>query len=249
MLPTVAHLLRRFYVHDTDSALACYRDGETVTLRTKVSNFGRAPRRAEVRFTLTPEISLKQKVDVRPGETAAVELAWKPGKFASDYYPFAAELWADGRCLDREENAFVVWNPAVFAAARRCGRTARGSLSAAGRSFSWVARPIGARTLPSRRDSPAAFDRDFRQMRDFGLRWTRCFLPFKTEEDKRISDAVVQLAQKYGAGALPHAEPASYGRRGRAGRGAGHGAGNRGPLSRRPRTGRRHLQRAQFSRR
>jgi hypothetical protein len=46
--------------------------------------------------------------------------------------------------------------------------------------------------------SPAALDRDFRQMRDYGLRWTRCFLPFKTEADKRVSDAFVELAQKHG---------------------------------------------------
>jgi hypothetical protein len=198
LLPTVAHLLRRFYVHDTDSALACYREGESVTLRTKVSNFGRAPRRGEVRFTLTPEICLKQEINVRPGETMAVELAWKPGRFTSDYYPFAAELWEDGRCLDREENAFVAWNPAVLA---------RGTtLHKDGTRFVIGDRPqflMGCQTYWGQNTSvtarsPAAFDRDFRQMREFGLRWTRCFLPFKTEEDKRISDAVVQLAQKYG---------------------------------------------------
>jgi len=46
--------------------------------------------------------------------------------------------------------------------------------------------------------SPLGFERDYRAMRDGGLRWTRCFVPFQTEEDKRISDAMVQLAQKFG---------------------------------------------------
>ena len=46
--------------------------------------------------------------------------------------------------------------------------------------------------------SPRRFRDDFRQMRAFGMRWTRCFLPCRTEAELRDSDAIVQLAQKYG---------------------------------------------------
>ena len=198
LLPTVGHLLRRIYLHETDTALACYRDGETVKFRTRASNFGRTPRSAEVRFVGASQEFLSRKIALKPGETVDVQQAWKPERYSSDYYRFAAELWEDGRCVDREENAFVAWSPALLA---------KGSaLRKDGTRFLLNNRPqflMGCQTYWGQNGSvtarsPAAFDRDFRQMRDYGLRWTRCFLPFTTEEDKRTSDAIVQLAQKYG---------------------------------------------------
>ena len=198
LLPATAHLLQRLYLHETDTALACYREGETVRLRTQASNFGRAPRNVEVRMVLGPENVLSRKISLEPGQTTGVELTWKPARFASDYYSFAAELWLEGHCVDREESAFVVWNPGVLAKGP--------SLRKQGTRFLVDGRPqflLGCQTYWGQSGSvtarsPAAFDRDFRQMRDYGLRWTRLFLPFKTEEDKRVSDAVVQLAQKHG---------------------------------------------------
>lgn len=198
LLPTADRLLRRFYLHETDTALACYRDGETVTFRTQVSNFGRKPRAAEVRISLGLKDAITRKVQLKPGETTPIELTWKPERFASDYYSFAAELWEEGRLVDREENAFVAWTPAVLAKGP--------SFRKDGTRFLVNGRPqflMGCQTYWGQNGSvtarsPAAFDRDFRQMRDHGLLWTRLFLPFKTEEDKRISDAVVQLAQKHG---------------------------------------------------
>ena len=204
LLPTVAHLLRRLYLHETETAYACYRSGESVLLRTRASNFGRAPRSVEVRFLVTPEgakapaATLTRQVALQAGETATVEVSWKPEAFTSDYYTLAAEIQAGGECVDREENAFVVWSPAVLARGPRLGK--------AGTSFTLDGRPqflAGCQTYWGQNGSvtarsPAAFARDFRQMRDYGLRWTRCFIPFKSEEDRRISDAIVQLAQKHG---------------------------------------------------
>lgn len=103
---------------------------------------------------LKPQVVLSKKIDVPPGETLAVELPWKPGKFTDDYYAFAAELWEDGRCVDREESAFVAWSPAVVAAGPRVRRTERVSSSTTARSFSWAARTTGARTARSRPARP-----------------------------------------------------------------------------------------------
>ncbi|MEN6496906.1 MAG: hypothetical protein ABFD16_21660 [Thermoguttaceae bacterium] len=198
LLPTVAHLLRRCYLHETDTALASYRDGETVTFRTQVSNFGRTGRTVEVRLVLKPQVVLSKKIDVPPGETLAVELPWKPGKFTDDYYAFAAELWEDGRCVDREESAFVAWSPSVVAAGPRVRKDGTRFLLDGRPQFLMGCQNYWGQNGSVTARSPAAFDRDFRQMRDCGLRWTRCFIPFKTEDDKRISDAIVQLAQKHG---------------------------------------------------
>lgn len=198
LLPTAAHLLQRLYLHDTDTALACYHEKEAVTFRTQASNFGRRSRIADVRIVFGPKDVLSCRIELKPGQTTPVELNWKPERFASDYYPFAAELWEDGRLIDREENAFVAWTPALLAKGP--------SLRKDGTRFLVNGRPqflMGSQTYWGQNKSvtarsPAAFDRDFHQMYDCGLLWTRLFLPFQTEEDKRISDAVVQLAQKHG---------------------------------------------------
>lgn len=198
LLPVIARLLDRCYLHDTDTALACYRQGETATFRTKISNFGVQPRNVELRVLATGQVVLTRRVQVRSGETLPVELAWKPDRFPADECRFVAELWEGGQRIDREENAFVVWNPEVLAK----GPVLRKD----GTRFLVNGQPqflVGCQTYWGQNGSvtarsPAAFDRDFRQMRDCGLLWTRLFLPFKTEEDKRISDAAVQLAQKHG---------------------------------------------------
>ncbi len=127
-----------------------------------------------------------------------MEQTWKPDKFSSDYYRFAAELWQDDRCIDREENAFVAWRPEVLAKGPALRRDGTRFLLNGRAQFLMGCQTYWGQNGSVTARSPAAFDRDFRQMRDYGLRWTRCFLPFKTEEEKRISDAIVQLAQKYG---------------------------------------------------
>ena len=204
LLPAADALLRRLYVHESEAAYACYRAGETATLRTRVSDFGRGPHTAEVRFVVTPDGSsrpcatLARPAAVKRGETLAVEAQWPLPAKPADFYRVAVELWENGRRLDVEEAAFAVWSPGVVA---------RGPAFAKdGSRFLLDGRPqflTGCQTYWGQNGSvtarsPLAFDRDYRATRDCGLRWIRCFVPFKTEEDKRISDAMVQLAQKYG---------------------------------------------------
>ena len=100
--------------------------------------------------------------------------------------------------IDREPGAFVVWSPSVIAAGPKL--TQAGSRFALdGRPGFWMgAQTYWGQTRPTVARSPMSFNRDFRQMRAMGLRFTRLFLPWTCEEDKRISDACVQLAQKHG---------------------------------------------------
>lgn len=218
LIPVVADLLDRFYLHDTEAEYACYRQGETVHLRTKVSNFDKTTRTATVRFVVRadgvaePVATLSQDVTVAPGTTVPVDLAWSPGTFASDYYTISANLRTNSKTIDEEANAFVVWNPSVVAKGPKFGRL--------GTYFTINGRPrlvFGCQSFWDQEGSvtarsPAAFERDFTQMRAMGLRWTRAFLPFGNESmnflgkkmppgneiEKRVNDMVVQLAQRNG---------------------------------------------------
>lgn len=204
LLPVVVNLLQRVYVHESDTNYACYRRGETVVFRTRVSNFGRVSRQAEVRFIATADgvaesaVTLTKTIELGPDETVSVESPWPLPEAPSDFYRVRTELWLDGVRVDIEDGAFVVWSPEVIAQGPRFAMD--------GTRFLVDGQPqfvMGCQTYWGQNGSvtarcPLGFDRDYRQMRDSGLRWTRCFVPFKTEEDKRISDALVQLAQKYG---------------------------------------------------
>lgn len=217
LLPTVASLLRHFYVHDTEAQYACYRQGEAVHLHTNISNFSRASQTGELRFIIraqgsaAPTATLTKPVTVAPGATEPIDMKWSPDSFASDYYTISAKLVVDGTIIDHEDNAFVVWSPAVIAKGPKFGRQ--------GTYFTVDGRPglvFGCQTFWCQVSnvtarSPAAFERDFVQMQAMGLHWTRAFLPFGDESmhftrkqmppgneiEKRINDMVVQLAQKH----------------------------------------------------
>ncbi|HNX34293.1 MAG TPA: hypothetical protein PKM57_06680 [Kiritimatiellia bacterium] len=204
LLPVTETLLRRFYVHESDAAYACYRAGETVTLRTRVSDFGREPHTAEVRFVITPDgasrpcATLTRPAAVKRGETLAVEAAWPLPATPSDFYRVDVELWESGRRVDIEETAFAVWSPKVIARGPALARDGTRFLIDGRPQFLMGCQNYWGQNGSVTARAPLGFAHDYRAMRDAGLRWTRCFVPFKTEEDKRISDAMVQLAQKFG---------------------------------------------------
>ncbi len=204
LLPVTETLLRRFYVHDSEAGYACYRAGETVTLRTRVSDFGREAQTAEVRFAVTPDgastpcVTLCRPVAVKRGETTVIEATWPLPEAAADFYRVDVELWKNGIRLDVEKTAFVVWCPDVIARGPRLSKDGTRFLIAGEPRFLMGCQTYWGQNGSVTARSPLAFEHDYVSMRDFGLRWVRCFVPFKTEEDKRISDAMVQLAQKSG---------------------------------------------------
>ena len=197
-------LLARCALNETTTSYACYRAGETARLRTRVGNFGAQAVRGTVRFTLADEQGrrlgvLERAFAAKAGANTDVEAEWRVGADAPDYVAFAAELLDErGRVFDREPGAFVVWNEKVVAAGPKLTR--QGALFAIdGRPGFWMgAQTYWGQTRPTVARSPMSFHRDFGQMRAMGLRWTRLFLPWTCEEDRRISDACVQLAQKHG---------------------------------------------------
>jgi hypothetical protein len=205
LLPVTETLLRRLYLHETDTGYACYRRGESIVLRTRVSNFGAATQAAEVRFIVSadgagsvPAGPLTRPVNLKPGETVDIEATWAPPTPAADLYRVTAELWAGDRRLDLEQTAVVVWSLELIAKGPVLQKDGTRFLLDGTPQFLMGCQTYWGQNGSVTARSPLAFDRDFRQMRDVGLRWTRGFIPFKDETDKRISDAIVQLAQKHG---------------------------------------------------
>ena len=204
LTPVTETLLRRLYLHESEAAYACYRTGETVTLRTRVSAFGREAHTAEVRFVVTPDgasapcATLARPAAVKRGETLQVEAPWPLPDKPSDFYRVNAELWENGKRVDIEEAAFAVWRPEVIARGPKFTKDGTRFMIDGQPQFLMGSQTYWGQNGSVTARSPLGFDRDYRQMRDFGLRWTRCFVPFTTEEDKRLSDMMVQLAQKNG---------------------------------------------------
>ena len=204
-------LLSRVALNETTTSYACYRVGETAELQTRVGNFGSHPLKGNVRFSLRDEAGRRLAVrnvafEAPSGTNTSVSCTWPVGEDAPDYIAFTVEMLdSRGRVYDREEGAFVVWNEAVVSKGPRVAIEGdRFTLD--GRAGFWLgAQTYWGQTAPTLARSPMTFNRDFRQMRKMGLRFTRLFMPWKSEADKRISDACVQLAQKHGL-VLYHAQ-------------------------------------------
>ena len=201
--PIVKALFRRVYVSRTMTGYMCYRRGEDASLQTVVSNFSHADCNGRVRFVLTDENGVELAVKeaafaVQSGGEAKVEATWNVPQDAADYIYVKAELIIGGEVVDAETTSVVIWDEAVQAKGVRVKQEGtRLTIGGESRFFMGCQNYWGQGGSVTAR-SPMHFDRDFKMMREHGLRWSRCFMPFGSEFDKRISDAVVQLAQKHG---------------------------------------------------
>jgi len=199
-----SRLLRRLALNGTEALFACYRAGERAVLRTVVGNFGQSEERGCVRFTLRDDSGRTLSVIEMPfaaakGKNTPVSCEWPVDESAPDYVSFTAELIdASGRVYDREEGAFTVWSAKVLSSGPRL-EIKDGLFAIDGRAGFWMgAQTYWAQDRPTTAVSPLVFNRDFREMRKAGMRFTRLFFPWRNERDRRFSDACVQLAQKHG---------------------------------------------------
>lgn len=201
-LPVVDTLFRRMYLHSTTGEYSCYRVGESARLLCKVADYGGVARKAVVNLRLSDgDKTLKvfeKEVSTTGRGSIPVEWTWVVPADSPPYVELTTELSIEGKVVDRESNAIVIWSPDVISRGPKLGR--RGTLlTIDGEARFWM----GCQTFWGQNDSitgrsPVQFHRDFQMMREHGLRLTRCFLPFKTELQKRQSDAVVMLAQMHG---------------------------------------------------
>ncbi len=209
----VQRLVDRTFLYGTETEYACYRAGEQVTIRTRVANHGPRAQRGTAVLSVSPAAPATAgdgktaqrrefRVDLEPGAQDVLEMTWTAPAEGADLFIVRSELRLEGKTAgaepyDQEENGFVVWRDSV----------ARSGPSVAIRDsyFDYEGRPrylIGCQnwwgtngSISQRRVTD--WERDFQMMQDLGMRISRCFLPWQTEEQKRASDAWVYLAQKH----------------------------------------------------
>ncbi len=214
----VKRLRNPVFLHETASDLACYRDGEAVELTTRVSNFDEKERSCTVKFAVrdlerdTIVFTEQQGVDIGPRSSETVQCAWGPDRFDGDLYRIDAVLLERGEEIDREDtNGFVVWNEDVLKAAPRLTlrdnvlRIRDRGMFLTGTQQFWT-------SLSYRTCSPLTIARDFRDMRDYGVRLSRSFMMWKLRGDReevRFRDMMVYLAHKYGV-AMYHEGTGSF---------------------------------------
>lgn len=112
-------LIRKCYLHECETDLACYRDGEPVRMRVQISNFGRERRQVTVGSTVQAvggarRFEKQTTVTLAPGETRAVLVEWRPKAFDEAQYRIETELREGEAVLDRMETGFNVWRESVL---------------------------------------------------------------------------------------------------------------------------------------
>ncbi|MBT3290595.1 MAG: hypothetical protein HN380_24840, partial [Victivallales bacterium] len=204
-------LVKRFrnpvFLHETASDLACYRTGEAVTAATRVSNFGTKDRTCTVRLSIrdleTGKVGFteQKEVTIPPKSSETIQCGWSPGRFEGDLYQIEAVLLDGGEEIDREDtDGFVIWKEDVLRAAPRLTlrdnflRIGDRPMFLTGTQQFWISQSY-------RTSSPLTIARDFRDMRDYGVRLSRSFMMWKIrgdKEERRFRDMMVYLAHKYG---------------------------------------------------
>lgn len=201
--PLVEKLVARTFLHETEAEYAAYAHGETARLLAKASNFSKVPRAGNVRFTLKDErdrivYAAETNLTLAAHDTQAVALRWRVADDAPDFLFLTAELTVDGRLTDREEGGLVVKNAKIRAALSRPQVVADHLDFGGGPRFVTGTQNFWGQCQGYTGRSPLHYYRDFKRMRDFGFRWTRCSCMFANERETRFFDALVQLASKFG---------------------------------------------------
>jgi len=222
LVNTIEALIRKTFLHELKTDLACYRQGEQVKFSVQISNFGPHPRKVQVLLRVRgkeggpSDFKGSHQAAFDPGTAATLTWTWKPKRFASDFYHVTAEMQEGKTSLDRMETGFVVWDPQVVASGfpvRLKGNYLRHGTSP---EFLIGTNQTGM-MFYSAHENPLVWDRDFKKMRDFGLSTLRIlhFSPFAAKGYEgqgghssqdlknrptrliRQLDAIVQLCQKY----------------------------------------------------
>ncbi len=207
-----ARLVDQVYLHNLTTDLACYRQRETVRIGVTVANRGRFNRRGIVRVWVDDRMIHEQALDAAPGggQGCRVETSWKPGGFERDFYRVRAVLTLPDR-TDEVETAFCVWNEDVIRKGRKIDLR-ENYFTVDGRAAYLTGCNQTGRMWLSEYENPLVWRGDFAGMRDHGLILWRV-LHFSAvmghsdpmslardipEKVLRQTDAIVQLAQKYG---------------------------------------------------
>lgn len=213
---TVAHLLRGIFLTAPEPSFMCYRPGEQIAGQVVVGNCGRFS--APGLVTISAELfdaatgqsvggELTHEVTIPPGEQRTVEFRWPDLALSGDLYEMRFTAIVDGQPIDQVSTGFVIWRQE--AVARGPAVVWRDNYFHLGpnrpATFLCGTNQTGV-VLSPWWENPLQWAREFRLMRDWGLRVLRVLHishfagDLANPDDKflRRLDALVYMCQRYG---------------------------------------------------
>ncbi len=204
-------LVRGLYLRETGAEMSAYRVGDTAQIRTTANNFDWRRSASDASVTVRmeaiapkaskPAFSQDKTLTLKPGASEQVAFEWKVPADAADFYVLHATVLEGGKPVDREDGGVVMWTDRADRPTVAVGRK--------GPYFSFGDRPrfvLGCQTYWGQNGSytarsPLAFERDYAMMQDYGLHFSRLFVPWgdatQGAAQAAQSDAMIQLAQKH----------------------------------------------------
>ncbi len=202
----VGRLIDRLYLYGTEAEYICYRPGEKACIRTNVENDGSGAHVVKVTLRVTgaragTDSTLAQVVTLAPHSNKTVEFMWTAPTSGTDIYQIGAvmEEQIGGSVVprDHEENAVVIWREATIAQGPKVSIRDSQFLIDGKPTYLMGCENWWGTTGSVSQRSVLELEKDFQKMQDLGLHFTRCFIPWTNEADRRCSDALVYLAQKH----------------------------------------------------
>ncbi len=205
-------------LHDVLPEMDCYYQGEAVKVAASVENYEVVSRRVSLNFQLissgstSPVFEKRLDIVIEPGGKQRPSVSWKPQHFDSDLYRIRVSLFEGDRQIDTAESAFVVWDPKIIAQGPEVDFHAN-YFHTRGRAELLIgSRTMGLQPHGQADEDVLAWDRQFAQMRQYGVKvlspvlgdsyipglaWGKPGTPAVPLQAQRLMDAQVQLAQKH----------------------------------------------------
>jgi hypothetical protein len=219
LLEALRFVRRSWGLHNVESDMDCYRQGEAAKIFAVVDNFRDAPRSASLKFEFfakgseSAAFAKTLPLMLKPGERQRPAAVWQPPHFDSGLYTVRISLSENGKEIDRLETGFVVWDPKVLAQGPKIELRDLYFQSAGHPQFLVGARSEGIYPHGEVAEDVMAWDQQFAVMHDQGMRvfspvffseyipgfvWGKEGSPLIPPQLQRLMDAQVQLAQKHG---------------------------------------------------
>jgi len=219
LLEALRFVRRSWALHDAQSDMDCYRQGESARVSVVLDNNQEEPRTASLKFefvakgSTVPAFVKTVPVSLKAGARQRFAVAWQPPKFGSDFYTVRISLSDAGNEIDGIETAFVVWDESVLARGPKVDLHGLYFQSEGRPQFLVGARSEGIYPHGVVAEDAQAWDQQFAAMHDHGMRvfspvffseyipgfvWGREQNPVIPAQLQRLMDAQVQLAQKHG---------------------------------------------------
>jgi len=107
-------LINKVMVKSVESKYACYKQGETVNIKSEIISFEKEAKNIEITmqvFDGLKEVFRQSDLMKIPAKgTLNEQWEWSPGKFDNDEYIIKLTVRKDKKVVSLSENAFVVWN-------------------------------------------------------------------------------------------------------------------------------------------